>query len=59
MNLEIGQKIDFKIPYFESYFKFTGTIVEIKNKIITVKYSNTLNFSNVSFITQIFKESIL
>ena len=59
MNLYIGQKISFEVPYFESKFKFDGQIISFKNSYIKVEYENIIDDKRFILQTEITENQIV
>jgi hypothetical protein len=59
MNLYIGQKISFEVPYFESKFQFDGQIISFKNSYIKVEYENIIDDKRFILQTEITENQIV
>jgi hypothetical protein len=59
MNLYIGQKIIFEVPYFESKFQFNGEIISFKNSFVKVEYENLIDDKRYTLQTDITENQIV
>lgn len=54
-DLNIGDIITFKIPYFDTFFYLKGEILSFEGNIINIKYK----FDDIILKTQIYTDSIV
>jgi hypothetical protein len=43
IDFNVGDKVKFNVPYFESKFEYQGVVLEIKKTHVVVKYYESLN----------------